>query len=76
MSTSSPLAGLSGEVEEAVGEEEDEVEDGDEGEVTLLGLTSTSSFSFRSACLLFVPGAREQEDNEYKQFIHSSKVHR
>ncbi len=61
MPTSSPSAGLSGEVEEAVGEDEEEVEDGDEGEVTLLGLTSTSFFSFRSTCLLFVPGERERE---------------
>lgn len=64
MRTSSPSAGLSGEVEDTVGEDEDEVEDGDEGEVTLLGLTSTSFFSFRSTCLLFVPGEREQEDDE------------
>lgn len=52
--TSSPSAGLSGEVEEAVGE--DEEEDSDEGEVTPAGLTSISFFSFRSTCLLFVPG--------------------
>lgn len=58
--TSSPSAGLTGEVEEAVGEDEEEVEDGDEGEVALLGLTSTSFFSFRSTCLLFVPGEREK----------------
>lgn len=68
MRTSSPSVGLSGEVEEAVGEDEEEVEDGDEGEVTLLGLTSTSFFSFRSTCLLFVPEERErgQEGGEYK----------
>lgn len=50
--------GLTGEAEEAVGE--DEVDDGDEGEVTLLGLTSTSFFSFRSTCLLFVPKGNER----------------
>ncbi len=38
-----------------MGEDEEEVEDGDEGEVTLLGLTSTSFFSFRSTCLLLEP---------------------
>lgn len=58
--TSSPSAGLSGEVEEAVGEVEEEVEDGDEGEVALLGLTSISFFSFRSTCLLFGPGERKR----------------
>lgn len=31
------------------------MDDGDEGEASLLGLTSTSFFSFRSTCLLFVP---------------------
>lgn len=41
-----------------MGEDEDEVEDGDEGDVALLGLMSTSFFSFRSTCLLFVPGGR------------------
>lgn len=60
--TSSPSAGLSGEVEEAVGEDEEEVEDGDEGEVSPPGLTSASFFSFRSTCLLFVPGERERHN--------------
>lgn len=62
MRTSCPSVGLSGEVEEAVGEDEEDVEDGDEGDVTLLGLTSTSFFSFRSGCLLFVPGERKREN--------------
>lgn len=61
VSTSSPSAGLSGDVEEAVGEDEEEVEDGDEGEVTPPGLTSASFFSFRSTCLLFVPGQKERK---------------
>jgi len=51
--------GLSGEVEEAVGE--DEVEEGDEGDVTPLGLASTSFFSFRSTCLLFVPDEQQRQ---------------
>lgn len=49
--------GLTGEAEEAG---EDEVDDGDEGEVTLLGLTSTSFFSFRSTFLLFVPEGNQR----------------
>lgn len=60
MRTVGPSAGLSGGVEEAVGEEE--LEDGDEGQVTPLGLTSTF-FSFRSKCLLLVP--REREGNAH-----------
>lgn len=47
---------------------EDEVDDGDEGEVTLLGLTSTSFFSFRSTCLLFVP-ERKPKDHQCKMYI-------
>lgn len=50
--------GLTGEAEEVAGE--DEVDDGDEGELTLLGLTSTSFFSFRSTCLLFIPKANQR----------------
>lgn len=42
------------------------MDDGDEGEVTLLGLTSTSFFSFRSTCLLFVP-ERKSADNQQKE---------
>lgn len=53
-----------GEAEEVVGE--DDVDDGDEGEVALLGLTSTSFFSFRSTCLLFVP-ERKSADNQQKE---------
>lgn len=44
-----------------MGDDEEEVEDGDEGEVTPLGLTSTSFFSFRSTCLLFVPEEKERD---------------
>lgn len=55
--TSCPSVGLTGEAEEAVGE--DEVDDGDEGEVTL-GLTSASFFSFRSTCLLFGPEGNQR----------------
>lgn len=55
MRTVTPSAGLSGE-EEAVGEDEEEVDDGEESEVSPLGLTSTSFF--RSTCLLFVPAER------------------
>lgn len=61
MRTSCPSAGLRGEVDEAVGEDEEEVEDGDEGEETPLGLMSASFFSFRSTCLLFVPRRRKSE---------------
>lgn len=43
---------------------EDEVDDGDEGEASLLGLTSTSFFSFRSTCLLFVP-ERTSKDRQH-----------
>lgn len=58
--------GLIGEAEEAVGEDDvDDGDEGDEGEVTLLGLTSTSFFSFRSTCLLFVP-ERKSGDNQQK----------
>lgn len=71
MLTCSPSTGLSGEVEDAVGEDGDEVVDGDEGELSLLGLTSTSFFSFRSTCLLFVPEDGEQEDNEKLQFLYA-----
>lgn len=45
---------------------EDDVLDGDEGEVTLLGLTSASFFSFRSTCLLFVP-ERKSAHNQQKE---------
>lgn len=41
---------------------DDEVDDGEEGEVALLGLTSTSFFSFRSTCLLFVPESESKEN--------------
>lgn len=58
MRTVTPCAGLRGE-EEAVGEDEDEVEDGEEGEVSPLGLTSASFF--RSICLPSVPRKREKE---------------
>lgn len=61
MCTSGPSAGLSGELEDTVGDDEEDVEDGDEGDVTPPGLTSTSFFSFRSMCLLFVPEGREQQ---------------
>lgn len=57
--TSNP-AGLSDEDEEVVGEDEDDVEEGDEGEVTPLALVSVSFFSFRSTCLLFVPEREER----------------
>ena len=43
-----------------MGEDEEEVEDGDEGEATPLGPTSASFFSFRSTCLLLVPGERQK----------------
>ena len=53
--TSSPSTGLSGELEEVAGEDEEEVEEGDVGEGVPLGPASTSFFSFRSTCLLFGP---------------------
>lgn len=74
MPTSNPSAGLSGDVEEAVGEDEEEVEDGDEGEVTLLGLASTSFFSFRSTCLLFVPGERRGK-GERERVVSTNSVY-
>lgn len=67
LQTSCPSAGLTGEVEEAVGEDEDEVEDGDEGDATRLGLTSTSLVSFRSTCLLFAPAPREQGEERVQK---------
>lgn len=41
------------------------MDDVDEGEVTLLGLTSTSFFSFRSTCLLLPE--RKSADNQQKE---------
>lgn len=66
--TSCPSVGLIGEAEDAVGD--DEVDDGEEGEAALLGLTSTSFFSFRSTCLLFVPESRiEGKSTRYAKGI-------
>lgn len=70
--TSCPSAGLSGEVEVDVGEDDEEVEDRDEGEVALLGLTSANFFSFKSTCLLFVP--RRDGKNKKKRRI-MTRVH-
>lgn len=67
-----------------MGEDEDEVEDGDEGDAALLGLTSTSFFSFRSTCLLFVPGGRgnrrtmnvkHQEHNTCRRHTYKHSLH-
>lgn len=72
--TSSPYAGLIGEVEEeevAVGVGEEEEEDGDVGPVAVavraLGLTSLSFFNFRSTCWPF-----PSETNAKK--IHESNL--
>lgn len=71
MRTAMPSTGLSGEVEEAVGEDEEEVEDGEEGEVRTLGLTSTSFF--RSSCLL-LPRERERRKISTKLYVSISTI--
>lgn len=65
--TSTPSLGLTGEDGEAVGDEEEEVVDGDEGDIARPAPTSAGWLRFSSTCLLLAPGEEMDEEAQKKK---------